>query len=136
MTPVHEFRARYGLAPLSPPLRPPPADVRLQGRRIREEFEEVMVELEILAHTASPVAVVDCYRRLLKELADLRYCVDGCAVAFALPIDAAFEAVHASNMTKSLALDGAGKVVKGEGYIAPDMALLVHDIITVQEVSP
>ncbi len=129
MTMVREFRMRFGqLAPVCSPLRPDPDVVRLQARLIREEFEEVMDELAALAYASDPFVVVELYRNLLKELADLRYVVEGTAVAFALPIDAAFAAVHASNMTKSFDLDKGGKVLKGPGYVAPDMELLVPSI--------
>ncbi len=134
MTVVREFRVRYGqLAPLTTPLRPDPDVIRLQMRLIREEFKEVMDELETLVHCTTPGGTVRTYQNLLKELADLRYVVEGTAVAFALPIDEAFKAVHASNMTKSFDLDKGGKVIKGPDYVPADMSLLVPDIIDHKE---
>lgn len=58
---------------------------------------------------------------LTKELADLRYVTEGAAVALGLPLDEAYEIVHASNMSK-LGEDGrpikdeGGKALKGPNY--------------------
>ncbi len=134
LTLVDKFHAAFGLArPSSPPLRPDPALVRLRARLIREEYEEVMSELATLANLKDPAAINDAYQRLLKELADLRYVVEGCAVAFGLPIEEAFSRVHASNMSK-LGSDGKpiyradGKVIKGPNYAEADVAGLVQII--------
>lgn len=130
MTIVREFHARFGLpAPLTPPLVPDPALVRLRARLIREEFYEVIKELEPMAHTSDPVVINQRMRALLKELADLRYVVEGAAVAFGLPIDEAFELVHASNMTKTGKADAGGKILKGPDYVAPDLTRLVPSIV-------
>ena len=63
---------------------------------------------------------------LTKELVDLLYVVYGAAVAFGLPIDEAYDRVHASNMSK---LDDNGKpifredgkVLKGPNYKQADL---------------
>ena len=129
MTLVREFQVRFGLpAPPTPPLVPDPDLVRLRARLIREEFHEVIGELEPLAHTTDPVIVNRRLRALLKELADLRYVVEGTAVAFGLPMDEAYEIVHASNMTKTGGPDAGGKILKGDGYVPPDLVFLVPDI--------
>lgn len=124
--------------PDTPPLRPDPDLVRLRMRLIREEYEEVKVELEKLLHVTDPDKAIDAYRALLKELADLRYVVDGCAVALGLPIDDAFYAVHLSNMSK-LDENGKpvyredGKVIKSDRYEPPNMALIIEDIYNHEE---
>lgn len=51
-------------------------------------------------------------------LADLMYTVYGTALAHGVPLDAVFDAVHRSNMTKDPAADG-GKPIKGVEYRAP-----------------
>jgi predicted HAD superfamily Cof-like phosphohydrolase len=105
-------------------------------RLLREEFEEVMAELAKLARTDSPQATPSILRDLLKELSDLRYVTEGCAVSLGLPIDAAYAEVHRSNMSK-LGPDGRplyrddGKVLKGPDYAPADMTKLVPDVIDV-----
>jgi predicted HAD superfamily Cof-like phosphohydrolase len=104
--------------------------VRLRARLIREEFEEVMAELGKLARATSPERRLEVHLSLLKELADLRYVVEGAAVSFGLDIDGAFAEVHRSNMTK-LGADGKpvyredGKVIKGPNYREADMRRVV-----------
>lgn len=99
-------------------------------RLIEEEFKEVMEELTALLHAADYEAYIAALGRLLKELADLRYVTDGCAVTFGLPIDEAFAEVHRSNMSK-LGPDGlpvkdaGGKVLKGPNYTEADMSQFV-----------
>ncbi len=132
MTLVREFHLRYGLpAPAMAPLRPDSELVRFRARLIREEFKEVMEELDVLASTEHPDQVTAHLRALLKELADLRYVLEGTAVSFGLPIDEAFAAVHASNMTKTGTKDSGGKVLKGPDYVAPNMEPFVPDVIDV-----
>lgn len=135
MSVTAEFHKAFNLpAPSHPPRQPDPELVRLRLRLIGEEFKEVRDELEYLAHDHTPDEVVAGYRRLLKELADLRYVAEGCAVTFALPIDPAYEEVHRSNMSK-LGPDGEplyredGKVLKGPNYTEADMKQFVPSII-------
>ena len=56
----------------------------------------------------------------LKELADVLYTAYGYALARGWNLTRAFEIVHESNMSKPASVDGK-KVVKGEGYVAPDL---------------
>jgi len=64
--------------------------------------------------------------RLLKELADVQYVISGLAETLGLPLQEAFNRVHASNMSK-LGDDGKpvyradGKVLKGVNYVPPNM---------------
>lgn len=135
MTLVREFHVAFGQpAPASPPLHPSPSLVRLRSRLIREEFDEVMEELSFLANAPDVDQVRAIYPRLLKELADLRYVVDGCAVTFGLPMDAAYQEVHRSNMSKLLPNGNVvrredGKVLKGPNYTEADMEQFVPPFI-------
>ena len=131
MTVVADFHRAFDLEhPASVPLIPEPDLVRLRMRLIREEYEEVMVELGQLVHVKDPRAAAELFGKLLKELADLRYVVEGCAVSFGLPIDDAYREVHRSNMSK-LGADGkpirdaGGKVLKGPNYREADMTRFV-----------
>lgn len=110
-----------------PPLRPDIDLVRLRMRLIREEFDEVMKELVILTVPIPVADTIVCLRNLLKELADLRYVVEGTAVSLGLPFEAAYAEVHRSNMTKDPVT--GGKAVKGAGYSPADMHQFVHDLI-------
>lgn len=107
-------------------------------RLIREECEEVVEELSKLARTQDPDKATEIYRRLLKELADLIYVAEGCAVSFGLPIEDAYREVHSSNMSK-LGKDGKpiyredGKVLKGPNYREANMEQFVPEILDIQE---
>jgi predicted HAD superfamily Cof-like phosphohydrolase len=136
---VREFHVAFGQpAPAAPPLTPSPDLVRLRMRLIREEYEEVMAELTKLMRAKSPDEAIQVYRDLLKELSDLRYVVEGCAVALGLPIEEAYAEVHRSNMSK-LDTDGTpvvrsdGKALKGPLYTPADMQQFVPDITDHQE---
>ena len=102
-------------------------------RLLREEFEEAMAELTRLTVPGTPDETLEKFLALLKELADLRYVLEGAAVSFGLPIDAAFAEVHRSNMSK-LGPDGkpikdaGGKVLKGPNYSPADLTHLVPGI--------
>lgn len=68
---------------------------------------------------------------MAKESADLTYVNKGTMLAFGLPADEVFDAVHASNMSK---LDDEGKpirredgkVIKGPNYQPADVAAIVR----------
>jgi predicted HAD superfamily Cof-like phosphohydrolase len=131
MSLVREFHAVYGHPlPDSIPCPPDPASVRLRARLIREEYEEVMAELDMLTRVHNTTTTYAVMARLLKELADLRYVVDGCALTFGLDIEGAFKETHRSNMSK-LGADGkpikdeGGKVLKGPNYSPADMTKFV-----------
>lgn len=103
-------------------------------RLITEEANEVIAELNNLIYAPTFAASDEVLRRLLKELADLRYVVEGAAVTFGLPIDEAYTEVHRSNMSK-LGPDGLplyradGKVLKGPNYREPDMERFIPQSI-------
>jgi len=61
---------------------------------------------------------------VLDALADLAYVVVGTAVAYGLPLEAAFDEVHRSNMTKEA--DGTHKPAKGPDYQPPQLTRLVQ----------
>ena len=67
---------------------------------------------------------------MIDGITDLLYVVVGTAVAFGIPIDTAFERVHASNLSK-LGEDGKpiyrkdGKILKGPNFFPPKLTDLV-----------
>lgn len=122
---VREFHHAMG----HPVDREPDASImRLRRILIREETDELSEELsrgvEELSNTGE--LKQDTKEKILKEMADLQYVLSGLAVAFGLPIEAAFNRVHKSNMSK-LGQNGLpiyrsdGKVQKGPNYKKPDM---------------
>ena len=118
MTPyqkVREFHQAYGM-----PVGEYPQDLSDNRKTLRkvlidEEREEVFEAMDEkdLAHTA-------------KELADLLYVTYGTAVEMGIDLDAVFDEVHRSNMSK-LGEDGRpiyrhdGKVLKGPNYREADV---------------
>ena len=107
--------------------------MELRRSLIVEEFTELMSEINqvsiALARGRKPA--LEVRENLLKELCDLQYVISGMAVAFGLPLEVAFNRVHASNMSK-LDDDGKpiyredGKVMKGPNYKPPDLKDLVN----------
>jgi predicted HAD superfamily Cof-like phosphohydrolase len=80
----------------------------LRARLIAEEAAEAVIAL----HQEDPIGLADA-------LADLLYVVHGTALAFGIPIEAVFEAVHAANLTKD-GHDIHGKGGKGPGFQPPE----------------
>lgn len=60
------------------------------------------------------------------SLADLLYVVYGAAASYGCPVDAVFDEVHRSNMTKSIDKDAGGKVTKGPEFKLPRLGWLFH----------
>jgi predicted HAD superfamily Cof-like phosphohydrolase len=105
----------------------------LRNRLIQEEYDELkdemaaaMVDIQTFGQISTKTKA-----RMLKEMADLQYVLSGLAVALGLPLQIAFNRVHASNMSK-LGKDGKpilredGKILKSELYIPPDLEDLVE----------
>jgi predicted HAD superfamily Cof-like phosphohydrolase len=62
---------------------------------------------------------------ILKELCDVLYATIGFGVCYGLPVDAAFDRVHQSNMSKSPTAIIDGKAIKGEGYFTAKLDDLI-----------
>ena len=78
---------------------------------------EEMAEIEDAFERKDMVALAD-------GLADLIYVLCGTAVTFGIPLDAVFEEVHRSNMTKTIEPRWRedGKLIKGPHYEPPSLA--------------
>lgn len=118
---LREFHQKMDGLPGSPGTPGSPYErKRLRFSLMREEFEEVNEAL----FGGSPQENDEAREHLAKELADLVYVVVGTAVAYDIPFDAVFQAVHDSNMSKlseGAAFREDGKLLKGDAYIAPDL---------------
>ena len=99
---IKEFHDKFGLPNRAEPNWPPKKERKFRKRLIEEESAEAfeaMKEEKSIQHVA-------------KELADILYVVYGAACHYGIDLDATFDAVHASNMTKLWACKRCG----GSGY--------------------
>lgn len=136
MSIVREFHRAFGQPAPSSPTVPSEEIIRLRLRLIKEETKEVEKDLIALKNARTVDAQYDAMRRLLKELADLRYVTEGCAVSLGLDIEGAYREVHRSNMSKLDSngrpiKDAGGKVLKGPNYSEADMTKFVPPIIDI-----
>lgn len=110
---VEDFMNAFGQDVEKTPVMTGVAELRYE--LIREELEEMREALD----TKDLVGIADA-------LADLLYVVYGAGHSFGLDLDACFNEVHRSNMSK-LDKNGKpiyredGKVLKGEDYSPPDL---------------
>ena len=133
MTLVADFHEAFGTTDPQVPTPPDRKKAALRLRLIEEEFTEVRFELRALMLSDEVNTPIEdrlkIMARLLKELCDLQYVVQGTAdsLGFGTIFDQAYHEVHRANMSK-LGADGKpikresdGKVLKGPLYRAPDM---------------
>jgi len=112
---VKEFHRVFGIVDPTTPTIPNFDKIVLREKLIDEEFTEVKNAID--NETIYEVA---------KEIADLLYVTYGAAADWGIDIDAVFEEVHRSNMTK-LDINGQpvkradGKVIKSNLYEPADM---------------
>ncbi len=129
---VREFHTAFELPVYSQPHMPDIKRVMLRWKLINEEHQEVADEFTRISRRINGggyTSVSEAYAdlaRLAKELADLRYVVEGTELEFGIPGDAVYREVHESNMSK-LGPDGRpvrrhdGKVLKGPSYREADV---------------
>lgn len=112
---VKQFMTTFGQEVKSSPEFPDEKTVDLRLELIREEFNELQDAID----ASDIVEVADA-------LTDLLYVIYGAGAAFGIDLDACYEEVHDSNMSK-LMPDGTvlrredGKVQKGPNYFQPDL---------------
>lgn len=107
----HKFSVRLGnIGHL-----PTPERALLRIRLIAEEFAELVEAMQKQDYVGTA-----------KECADLLYVVYGTAAEYGFPIDAVFDEVHHSNMTKTPAKDAGGKIQKGPDYVPPDIEAVLN----------
>ena len=116
---VREFMETFGQEVLDKPYLSTINTQNLRYELIREELQEFSDALD----SEDVVGVADA-------LTDLLYVVYGAGCAFGIDLDACFDEVHRSNMSK-LGEDGApiyredGKVMKGPYYFPPDIKKVI-----------
>jgi predicted HAD superfamily Cof-like phosphohydrolase len=112
---VREWHEKFGSIDPTEPTLMTPEKYELRKRLIEEEYEEFRESYE-------RGDLVNAF----KELADLIYVVAGTGAAMGGDLDAVFDAVQESNMSK-LGRDGKpvrredGKILKGPDYKEPDV---------------
>jgi predicted HAD superfamily Cof-like phosphohydrolase len=133
---VEEFHKKNGF-PVGVPLERAPESLYVSGAlsarsvQVLELFSGTgnqaylrsHLQLEELGEEHEALAKGDKLK-LLDALADLLYVVEGTAVCYGLPIDAAFLEVHLSNMTKERVPDDAHSSrlrKKGPHWVPPDL---------------
>lgn len=107
---VREFELQFGGSVAQKPGLPNTKIARLRRELISEEYHEVI--------EASFEGNVE---HLAKELTDLMYVIYGTALAYGIDLEAVFDEVHRSNMTKvwddgKPHFDAKGKVLKPASY--------------------
>lgn len=109
---VREFFEKFGVQILDKPAAPDVARAHLRMKLIREEFEE-------FANAWCEDNLVE----IADALADMIYVILGTALSYGLPLDLVFAEVHRTNLAKEKgSLRDDGKIMKPEGWVAPDIA--------------
>ncbi len=118
---VKEFHRAFNIA-IDQQVDQPLLNLRM--RLVNEEADELSeaaILLDMAASGDSIAGLKTAKAHFMKELCDLLYVALGTGIAFGMPLEKAFQAVHASNMSK-LGVDGRpimrddGKVLKGHNY--------------------
>lgn len=120
---VQEFHKAFNLSNHTIPAVPEQNKVKLRIKLIREEFFELMAELEDKEEIDLP--------KVAKEAADLLYVVYGLGADFGIDLDASYAAVHESNMSKlddngKPIYNEFGKVMKSDRYKEPNMVSVLN----------
>jgi len=117
---VLEFHEKFEVENKPSPQFPNRKTVNLRVALIREEFKELRDAIK----EKDLVEVADA-------LTDILYVVYGAGLAFGIDLDACFDEIHRSNMTK-LGADGKpvrredGKVIKGPNYESPNLRKVLN----------
>ena len=117
---VGDFMEAFGQTVEYEPTWPDFSTRELRVELIQEEVQELIEAID----NKDMVEIADA-------LTDILYVVYGAGHAFGIDLDACFDEVHASNMSK-LGEDGRvikredGKVLKGPGFFAPDLEKILN----------
>ena len=116
---VEQFMNAFGQAVRKSPTTGDPDLQRLRIDLIREELDEFVDAIS-----------EDNVIEMADALTDILYVVYGAGHAFGIDLDACFDEVHNSNMSKLGSMGkpiyrADGKVMKGENYFPPDLTKIV-----------
>lgn len=120
---VRAWRLHCGLSNGIHPQMPERSTANLHERLLTEEWREACQELHKLGKLSATDAQL---AHLAKELADVIFVALGCAADLGIDMAEVWDAVVESNMTKGPSTDGTGKIVKGPGYVAPDVVAIIR----------
>ena len=118
---VGDFMEAFGQAVEYEPTWPDFSTRELRVELIQEEVQELIEAID----NKDMVEIADA-------LTDILYVVYGAGHAFGIDLDACFNEVHASNMSK-LGEEGRplkredGKIMKGSGFFAPDLESILNN---------
>ncbi|MEC8099911.1 MAG: nucleoside triphosphate pyrophosphohydrolase family protein [Pseudomonadota bacterium] len=117
---VKEFMKTFGQEVLSKPKFPDNKIVKLRLDLIKEEFNE----LEVAIENKNLVEIADA-------LTDILYVTYGAGHAFGINLDACFDEVQNSNMSKldengNPIYNENGKVLKGPNYFEPNLKKFIE----------
>lgn len=113
---VREFHAKYG-APIQD--APKQIDVKDRLRRARLICSEAAEYLE--------AADRDDFVEMVDALADILVVTYGAAIEMGVDLEPVFAEVHRSNMSKDGGKDAGGKILKGPGFVPPDIGRVLAD---------
>jgi predicted HAD superfamily Cof-like phosphohydrolase len=120
---VRRWRDHVGLPNATRPVPLAGERVKLHQKLIAEECEELNHAIDIARKiSAGPSQLGD----VAKEAADVIFVVLGAMCEMGIDLEAVWDAVVASNMTKTGAANESGKIVKGPAYRAPDTASIIR----------
>lgn len=136
---VADFHRAMNQGILPSPGVPDATAVRLRGHLVAEEFFEFLEAIfdgrpDDLREAKIRVAEIVTYSMfkinmvgIAKEIADLKYVLEGTNLAFGIDGEPIWDAVHASNMEKSAGeVSPEGKRLKPPGWEPPDIAGLLQ----------
>jgi len=109
---VEQFRKRFGLPVLDRPvIRIPDADMRLHGKLMEEEFDELLYAM----HANDLAGIAD-------GAADLIYVILGAMAQYGIYMQPVWDLVQKANMAKTGGgTRSDGKILKPDGWTAPDI---------------
>lgn len=109
------------------------------GRPASEGYDDRLLRahllIEELGELCNALADED-HVGVLDGLADIEYVTHGAALTFGLPLQAAFDEVHKSNMTKSVGAGGDKDVrcrKKGDTYVPPNIKGILDGVVNGHE---
>lgn len=123
---LSDFHAAIGSVSPHTPTVPDRELLLMRRRLITEEWQELEAEFDLLL--AQQVTDPKKLSALAHEMADLLYVVYGTFDQLGIDADAVFSEIHRANLSKAGGPRRAdGKILKPEGWQAPDIARVIEE---------